>query len=125
MGRAPRLAAAAALIGMLCSAVSMPGTALAGNLGLGRVKHLSVVPSTIKVGATATATITLRRVAKVDTVIDVTSSDDFVALPFQESVTIPAGKRSATDLIYGLGRGSATITATLGASHRSAAITIT
>src|SRR2546423_15680082 len=99
MVRRRSLATAVALIA-LCVSLAAPATASTQRIA--RLRRLTIVPSTIKVGAYGTATITLKRVAKTDVVVRVASSDEWVALPFQDTVTIPAGQRSTIDNIYGL-----------------------
>ena len=90
-----------------------------------KLVSFTVKPATIKVGQTAEGVATLRKVAKHDVVIQIASSDENVALPYTDTLTIPAGYRSSRVDILGFGPGSATITATLGRVSRSAPLTVT
>ena len=85
----------------------------------------TVKPGTIKVGQTAEGVATLMKAAKHDVVIQIASSDENVALPYTDSLTIPAGSRSGRVDVLGFGPGSATITATLGKVGKSAPLTVT
>jgi len=90
-----------------------------------KMVSFTVKPATIKVGQTAEGVATLKKVAKDDVVIQIASSDENVALPYTDTLTIPAGYRSGRVDILGFGPGSATITATLGKVARSAPLTVT
>jgi hypothetical protein len=118
----PGGAVAVALV--IAVALAVPASAATQVTLAPTLKRLTVEPATIRVGATASATVTLRRAPRHDVSVPIASSDEWVALPFADHVTVPAGKRTGGVLIYGFHEGQATITATLGDRVRSAPIAV-
>ncbi len=89
-----------------------------------KLKSLVVKPASIPVGAAAYATVTLKRAPKKDVLVDIASSDEWIALPFSDTITVPAGQNTGVVLVYGLHQGSVTITATLRGVTKSSPLTI-
>ena len=73
----------------------------------------------------AYATVTLKRAPKKDVLVDVASSDGWIALPFSDTITVPAGQNTGVVLVYGLHQGTVTITATLAGVSKTAPLAVT
>lgn len=87
----------------------------------------SLLPATLQVtqGASGILTVTISAAQGTDTLIALTSSNaSLVSLPPSGTVTVPAGQTAQAFAVFGVGQGTATITASLNGTTAESQVTV-